>query len=446
MNARTSARCGVSRAAARRRAGACAAAPRRAARTQRRVQATDDGAHGTATRAEQRAREWYHRAARRARIGRSSRAMRRFRRAMHDLSAVPPAAVRARSRNRARRSPSRASTSRRRLGLAQRVRAARRRASPVTAMGLAFPESRRPRRRPRQERRAHRRPRGARLRLHRMRHRDAARAAGQSEAAPVPPARGARRSINRLGFNNDGVERFLANVGARVAGAASSASTSARTSTRRTSAPSTTTSPACAPSTRARRYVTVNISSPNTKGLRELQAEDALDGAARARSRREQATLADSARQVHAARGQDRARPRPRRDRRHRAAARRGTGSTASSRPTRRSRATASRACRTPTRRAACPGAPLRERGDRGRRARSRRRSTARCRSSASAASCRGADAKEKIDAGATLVQIYTGLIYRGPDLVAECVAARWPARMTATGGAHPRLQCIRAR
>ena len=35
-----------------------------------------------------------------------------------------------------------------------------------------------------------------------------------------------------------------------------------------------------------------------------------------------------------------------------------------------------------------------------------------------------GADAKEKIDAGATLVQIYTGLIYRGPALVAECAEA----------------------
>ena len=35
-----------------------------------------------------------------------------------------------------------------------------------------------------------------------------------------------------------------------------------------------------------------------------------------------------------------------------------------------------------------------------------------------------GADAKEKIDAGATLVQIYTGLIYRGPDLIAECARA----------------------
>jgi dihydroorotate dehydrogenase len=35
-----------------------------------------------------------------------------------------------------------------------------------------------------------------------------------------------------------------------------------------------------------------------------------------------------------------------------------------------------------------------------------------------------GADAREKRDAGANLVQLYTGLIYRGPGLVAECVDA----------------------
>lgn len=34
------------------------------------------------------------------------------------------------------------------------------------------------------------------------------------------------------------------------------------------------------------------------------------------------------------------------------------------------------------------------------------------------------ADAKEKMDAGASLVQIYTGLIYRGPDLVRAAVQA----------------------
>ena len=35
-----------------------------------------------------------------------------------------------------------------------------------------------------------------------------------------------------------------------------------------------------------------------------------------------------------------------------------------------------------------------------------------------------GADAVEKLDAGASLVQLYSGLIYRGPALVNECVAA----------------------
>lgn len=35
-----------------------------------------------------------------------------------------------------------------------------------------------------------------------------------------------------------------------------------------------------------------------------------------------------------------------------------------------------------------------------------------------------GADAREKIDAGAALVQLYSGLIYRGPELVRECIRA----------------------
>jgi dihydroorotate dehydrogenase len=36
----------------------------------------------------------------------------------------------------------------------------------------------------------------------------------------------------------------------------------------------------------------------------------------------------------------------------------------------------------------------------------------------------KGADAAEKIQAGAALVQVYSGLIYRGPELVAECAKA----------------------
>jgi dihydroorotate dehydrogenase len=39
-----------------------------------------------------------------------------------------------------------------------------------------------------------------------------------------------------------------------------------------------------------------------------------------------------------------------------------------------------------------------------------------------------GDDARKKADAGAALVQLYTGLIYRGPALVRECVSA-YPAR-----------------
>jgi dihydroorotate dehydrogenase len=35
-----------------------------------------------------------------------------------------------------------------------------------------------------------------------------------------------------------------------------------------------------------------------------------------------------------------------------------------------------------------------------------------------------GADAAAKIDAGATLVQFYTGMVYRGPALIGECVDA----------------------
>ena len=35
-----------------------------------------------------------------------------------------------------------------------------------------------------------------------------------------------------------------------------------------------------------------------------------------------------------------------------------------------------------------------------------------------------GADAVAKIEAGANLVQFYTGMVYRGPALIGEAVAA----------------------
>jgi dihydroorotate dehydrogenase len=48
-----------------------------------------------------------------------------------------------------------------------------------------------------------------------------------------------------------------------------------------------------------------------------------------------------------------------------------------------------------------------------------------------------GADAAEKLDAGATLVQIYTGLIYRGPELISECVSACLAKSRTASSASH---------
>lgn len=42
-----------------------------------------------------------------------------------------------------------------------------------------------------------------------------------------------------------------------------------------------------------------------------------------------------------------------------------------------------------------------------------------------------GADAAEKMEAGASLVQIYSGLIYRGPALISECASSLRHARRT---------------
>ena len=48
-----------------------------------------------------------------------------------------------------------------------------------------------------------------------------------------------------------------------------------------------------------------------------------------------------------------------------------------------------------------------------------------------------GADAAEKLDAGASLVQIYSGLIYRGPELVTECVSACLAKSRTASSASR---------
>ena len=223
--------------------------------------------------------------------------------------------------------------------------------------------------------------------------------------------------INRLGFNNHGVERFLANASrARFRGILGlNIGKNFDTPNERAVDDYLT----CLRAVYARAsYVAVNISSPNTKGLRELQQEGALAALLKA-LKAEQAKLA----QQHgkytplaikiapdlepaAIEGIARLVVRHRID---------GVIAT---------NTTVSRAAVKDVARAdeagGLSGRPLRA------------QSTTVIRALAKALDgalpiigvggiLSGADAREKIDAGATLVQIYTGLVYRGPDLVAEC-------------------------
>ena len=48
-----------------------------------------------------------------------------------------------------------------------------------------------------------------------------------------------------------------------------------------------------------------------------------------------------------------------------------------------------------------------------------------------------GADAVEKLDAGASLVQVYSGLVYRGPELISECVSACLARSRTASSASR---------
>jgi len=226
--------------------------------------------------------------------------------------------------------------------------------------------------------------------------------------------------INRLGFNNEGVERFLANVGRASWRGILGLNIGKNFDT--PNARAVDDYLACLKAVYARAsYVTVNISSPNTKGLRDLQSEEALGALLRA-LKKEQSTLSDRhgkytpiavkiapdltpqavegiARMLIAHRmdgviatnttiERDGVKGLPRAD----------EAGGLSGRPL-KARATAVVAHLAKVLDGALPiigvGGIL-----------------------------SGADAKEKIEAGATLVQIYTGLIYRGPDLVAECARA----------------------
>jgi len=226
--------------------------------------------------------------------------------------------------------------------------------------------------------------------------------------------------INRLGFNNDGLERFLANVADSSYRGILGINIGRNFDTPNERAADDYL--ACLKAVYAKAgYVTVNISSPNTKGLRDLQEDDAL--AALLRSlKQEQAKLSQQhGRHVplvvkiapdltdDAIRGIARLLVL------HRCDGVIATNTTIA-RDTVAGLPHADRA-------GGLSGGPLRE------------RSNAVIRVLAKALDgampiigvggiLSGEDAREKVAAGASLVQIYTGLIYRGPELVAECVEA----------------------
>jgi len=168
-------------------------------------------------------------------------------------------------------------------------------------------------------------------------------------------------------------------------------------------------------------YVTVNISSPNTRDLRQLQQDTELDGLLGALTA-EQGRLADA----HGKRVPLAVKIAPDLDagqvaaiagllRRHRVEAVIATNTTT----TRDGVTGMAHADET----GGLSGAPVTERSNRVVQELSRALQ-GELPVIGVGGVMSGADARGKIAAGASLVQLYTGLVYRGPALVRECVAA----------------------
>jgi dihydroorotate dehydrogenase len=226
--------------------------------------------------------------------------------------------------------------------------------------------------------------------------------------------------INRLGFNNDGVDALVANVAqSRYAGVLGiNIGKNFDTPNERAIDDYVTCLRAVYPHA---HYVTINVSSPNTQGLRDLQAEGALDTLLERLKHEQDALAASHGRYVplavkiapdltdDALRGIARV-----------LVARAIDGVIATNTTLARDAVTGEPHAQEA---GGLSGAPLRE------------RATAVVRTLADALDgalpiigvggvMSGEDAREKLAAGASLVQLYTGLIYRGPALVAECIDA----------------------
>ncbi|MDD5367063.1 MAG: quinone-dependent dihydroorotate dehydrogenase [Gallionellaceae bacterium] len=230
----------------------------------------------------------------------------------------------------------------------------------------------------------------------------------------LPEAQGI---INRMGFNNDGVDRLLANVARAAFKGVLGINIGKNFDTPIEKAADDYLIGLAKVYPRA-SYVAVNISSPNTKNLRALQGGDELDallGALKA----EQARLADRYGKytpfaVKIAPDLEDGQIAEMADlfRRHRVDAVIATNTTlgrAGVEDLRHGLETGG-----------LSGAPVKAASD--------RVLSAFARTLAGEVPLigvggilDGADARDKIAAGASLVQLYSGLIYRGPNLVAEC-------------------------
>ena len=230
----------------------------------------------------------------------------------------------------------------------------------------------------------------------------------------------AQALVNRLGFNNEGVERFVANVDR--AGYRGILGVNIGKNSDTPNARAGDDYVACLRAVHARAsYVTINVSSPNTKGLRDLQDEKALD-ALLARLVLERDALA----QQHGRRVPlvvkiapdlegDAMRAIARLLIGHRIDGVIATNTTLARNGVERLPHAGEQG--------GLSGAPLRDR------AMAALRTLAGVLDGALPIIAAGGimssdEAVERIKAGATLVQLYTGVIYRGPDLVAECVRA----------------------
>ena len=230
----------------------------------------------------------------------------------------------------------------------------------------------------------------------------------------------AQALVNRLGFNNGGVDAFVANVARSGYRGILGINIGKNFDTPNERAADDYV--ACLRAVHAHaNYVTINVSSPNTKGLRDLQAEAALS-ALLARIVAERDDLA----QKHGRCVPLAVKIAPDLD---------DAAVNAVARLLVAHRLDGVIATNTTIARDGMAGLPHADEAGGLSGAPLRERSTAVLRTLAKALDgalpiigvggiLAAGDAQQKIDAGATLVQLYTGLIYRGPDLVAECVRA----------------------